>query len=574
MLAAALTLIVIYGSNVPTWDDWDLVPTATGHRPVTAEWLWSQHNEHRVPLPRLLLLSMMRWVAMDFRVGMYFNVLAIGVLALGMIFVARRIRGNSSYLDAFFPIVMMNWGQAINFLWCWQVQYFASALLAGVVLLLITQAARPPKLPTLAAGICIVLLPLCGANGLGLVPALALWLGYVAVLQWRSATSAGRRRATVVAGFATAVVLLVGLYFTGYNRTPYFHLTHSARVTGRNAMQFLTMGFGPGVVGLSFDHRLPMFFWKFVCAAVVGLFLVTGWMLVITWWRQPDQRARSAGLFLFLSAMGSLALGLGLGGRDGFETRYVTLSMPGLCAVYLVWTIYGAPRFQNLVRRLLFATVVVILLPNMSWGLRWAHYLKSHLVAFERDIRAGTPPYQLLQRYANLNQDRELMMDYMPMLRDAHIGAFGSLRDDPRFREVSLPLVPVDAHNMTWEDGIARPTDNQAWLTFELPSDVQVAGIRLAYTYSDRDGFEPCLGLSWKARDEAGFDQDSSFSYCPIGDRANWPHGTWSRLNNEITTLDVWVDHPVQSVRVFTLEKRTVKIHELTLLVLPEADAL
>src|ERR1700720_4335051 len=55
MLAAALILVAMYGRNVPTWDDWDIVPTATGHRPVTAEWLWSQHNEHRVAVPRLLL---------------------------------------------------------------------------------------------------------------------------------------------------------------------------------------------------------------------------------------------------------------------------------------------------------------------------------------------------------------------------------------------------------------------------------------------------------------------------------------------------------------------------------------
>ena len=41
MLTAALTLVSIYGSNVPSWDDWDMVPTVTGHQPVTLEWLWA-----------------------------------------------------------------------------------------------------------------------------------------------------------------------------------------------------------------------------------------------------------------------------------------------------------------------------------------------------------------------------------------------------------------------------------------------------------------------------------------------------------------------------------------------------
>ena len=72
------------------------------------------------------------------------------------------------------------------------------------------------------------------------------------------------------------ILLLVGFYFVGYNRLPYLHLTHSKRAIAIGATQFLTMGFGPGIVGLSFDHRTPIFFWKFVCAAIVGLFVVGG----------------------------------------------------------------------------------------------------------------------------------------------------------------------------------------------------------------------------------------------------------------------------------------------------------
>ena len=30
MSVAALALVAIYGSNVPSWDDWDIVPAATG----------------------------------------------------------------------------------------------------------------------------------------------------------------------------------------------------------------------------------------------------------------------------------------------------------------------------------------------------------------------------------------------------------------------------------------------------------------------------------------------------------------------------------------------------------------
>ena len=35
MLVAALVFVRTYGSNVPSWDEWDMVPTLTGEQPVT-----------------------------------------------------------------------------------------------------------------------------------------------------------------------------------------------------------------------------------------------------------------------------------------------------------------------------------------------------------------------------------------------------------------------------------------------------------------------------------------------------------------------------------------------------------
>jgi hypothetical protein len=571
MLAAALTLVAVYGSNVPSWDDWDIVPAATGHQPVTAEWLWSQHNEHRVPLPRLLLLALMRSIPMDFRTGMYFNVLGTGALALGMVFAARRVRGWSSYLDAFLPLALMNWAQAVNFLWCWQVQFYASMLLSGAALILIARSAHPPKgLVAVLVGACVVLLPLCGANGLGLVPALALWLGYAGFLHWRTASPAGQRNAIVLAGFAATAVLLVGLYFMGYNRVPYHPSTHSRRIILQTTLQFLTMGFGPGVVGLSFEGRLPMPFWKMVCAAVAGLFLLTGVTVITAWRKQSSESARAAGFLLFFAAMASLALGLGMG-RNGFEVRYVTLSVPALCAMYFAWCIYGTPWLQRLIRTLLFATAVVVLVPNTMWGLRYARDLKSHLGAFEADMVAGTPPYQLIQRYGGkyLHPHQLIVTDYMPFLRDSRVGAFRYLRDNPPFREVSIPLKPIESRDVEFSNGVARAIGMGGSLTFALPADVQVAGIRLRYTYSSS---KPYLAIYWKSHNQPRFSDESYSKYSPTGDRANWGRIAWTRLQDDASTVYVWVSQPVQMVRILAMSKATIDIRELTLLVPAETS--
>src|SRR5919206_1760323 len=140
-LAAALGFVARFGSNVPSWDDWDMVPTLTGRQPVTPAWLWSQHNEHRVPLPRLLFLALNRLTVTDFRVTMYFDLLAMAGVASAMILTARRIRGRTILADAFFALLLLNWGQAANLLWGWQLQFYASVIMACIALLAMARGA-------------------------------------------------------------------------------------------------------------------------------------------------------------------------------------------------------------------------------------------------------------------------------------------------------------------------------------------------------------------------------------------------------------------------------------------------
>src|SRR5262249_15865170 len=66
MLLAGLALVRAFGQDVPFYDEWNMVAVLTGERPVDAAWLWSEHNGHRIPLPRLLLLALYRLSGNDF----------------------------------------------------------------------------------------------------------------------------------------------------------------------------------------------------------------------------------------------------------------------------------------------------------------------------------------------------------------------------------------------------------------------------------------------------------------------------------------------------------------------------
>ena len=73
MVLAAMLFIRKFAVNLPYFDEFEMVPAMTGHRSISLQWLWSQHREHRLFLPRLILLGLYRISNNDFRTGMYLN---------------------------------------------------------------------------------------------------------------------------------------------------------------------------------------------------------------------------------------------------------------------------------------------------------------------------------------------------------------------------------------------------------------------------------------------------------------------------------------------------------------------
>ena len=95
----ALTLVAVlyirqHSRNIPYIDDFSLVPIMAGHEPVTAQWLWSQHNEHRPVVSRLILVGLQRFIVSDFRVAQYTNAGLLSGMAASMIVFVRHLRGH------------------------------------------------------------------------------------------------------------------------------------------------------------------------------------------------------------------------------------------------------------------------------------------------------------------------------------------------------------------------------------------------------------------------------------------------------------------------------------------------
>jgi hypothetical protein len=559
MFATALLFIAKYASNVPSWDDWDMVPTLTHNQPVTGSWLWSQHNEHRVPIPRLIFLGLNRLFTVDMRVTMCFDVGLMALLAAGMIATATRLRGRPSAADAFFPLALLHWGQAANLLWGWQLQFFASVALACVALIAIARAgtATPPGKAAALAGWCALLLPLCGANGLGMVPALAAWPLALALLPERWTGSAETRRSPLLAGLGLGALALTLLYFVGWERVPYHPKSQSIYQTLKTAIQFGTIGLGPATRNA----------WPLTGLMTLGAFGLTLLLLVRVWRDRPEERARAIGLMCFILALGALALGLGLG-RNGFETRYVTLALPAWCAAYLVWVIYGGPA-RGWVPAALAVASLAALPGNIGFGLEYARELRGQLGGFERDMAAGVPLHELLHRYGPwLHPHQDMPQRYLPMLKRAGVGQYGALQLDPPFRAMPLELNPVETTQLSWHDSTAQVRGPRPALLFRLPADRFVDGIRLRYRYTSEDGTLPYIGIRWKPTSQAEFVPERFYKYSPTGDRANWERGTWDTIHDSSTALTVWISDTVREIGITPDFRPAVfKIDELSLLI-------
>jgi hypothetical protein len=439
MTAIALGCIVRYGRNIPLAEDWLLVPPMTGHEPNLASWLWAQNNEHRLPLPRLILLGVLG-LTRDFRAGMVLNVLSLAGLSAAMIFTARYLRGDATRAsDAFFPLALLHLGDWENLVWGWQFQFVSSAVLICAVMLCIARQRGAPTLrQAIVAAVSLVLLPLTGASGLVFAIALAPWAAWVGLTQLRAARAAHESsvRGPMLIGSAFAAPLLVAVYFIGYV-TPWWNPPNPGRLqTLKTTLRFLALAWGAAARSA----------WTLAIVAIVIVLAATSWMLIRAFVRAAGaERQRAFGLLSFAGGCAVLALAIGWGRAatdmvSGMPMRYVLFAVPTLCAAYFIWELY-APSATG---RWLQSALCVAMLALLPWNTRegfglpgrydigWRGWYVTGMNAVERDIDSGVPRLEMASRHREflMHWDEAKLAAGMRMLHDAHIGPFSRLRDD------------------------------------------------------------------------------------------------------------------------------------------------
>jgi len=491
MFLAAMAFVAVYGRNAPFWDDWEiLVPALAGKQPITAAWLWGTYHEHRLPLPKLILLGLAKLTDCDFRAGMFFNACALGLLAGVMILAAKKLRGWTSYTDAVFPLILLHWGHWANLSWFFTVHFVSTTFLAGAVLSIIAGTRGPvtPRVAVLAA-VCLVLLPLTGTTGLIFAPFLALWLVDSSIRRWRSREPQGRRDGVFIFGLAVVVMLLVGLYFVGL-RLDSFAKHASLVVSLRSATKFLSTSVGP----------IAISFWPYSGLLVLALISLAAVNLTMAWGERPFERSRELGLFLFMGAVVTLGCGIGwgraaLGEERAFSPTYVTLAALTLCVVYFACGI-GNKTNNRLAQVGLFVLMCILLPFNSRDGWKNGRRRSQQMGAYVQDLLAQTPPYLLAEHHVSFlipYFTKAQFVEWLHMLRDAGIGLYRYLPDDPTAQEIPFPITPQAPGEMR---------SDPRRLTFTVEEEPRfVYALRIKYSCQTDSRKIPWLQVFWKRDD-------------------------------------------------------------------------
>ncbi|MFM8415215.1 MAG: hypothetical protein ACKOCX_10875 [Planctomycetota bacterium] len=388
----ALTATSIYGRWLPWSDDFDIVPYVTGDRPVTATWLWKQHNEHRIPLVKLVFVVLGRLSGADHRWTLAANAVFLSLTAAALVVAARRVRGKTVWTDALFPAVLLHLGQGA-LVWSFQTPFVLTTVLGG--LFVATAVAAPPGVWRVAVmGACAGLLPLTGTGGLVVAAAAAALLGAEA-LGWNAPPAGRSPLVRSLAAAASGLTVIVAFAYV---------VTLRLMPAENYAGPWRTL-----IAGLDAFSSYPgSLVTRSRTAWLVATVLVGGGTALAAAAaaraRDATLRHRLAILLLHLAALGlmALAIGYGRGTRDFSHLygHYATLTLGVPLSLGLIWATLPQTRAARAMQAVLCIVAVTVAVVHARQAVRNWRSGDESVAVIATDMRGSLPPDEVAARHA------------------------------------------------------------------------------------------------------------------------------------------------------------------------------
>jgi hypothetical protein len=466
LTAGLLAFVARCGVNFPFMDEWPMVSALTNAEPVRP-WLFGWHNEHLLPLPRLVFWAAFQ-LGHDYRLAMVLSVALWSALARLLMASARAARGGPAQSDALFPLLLLHPGQWENVLMSYQVGFALSAFLAGLSFTLIGSG-RPTAWRVAAVAICVALLPGCGGHGLLFASAGVGWLLVLLARRASEGSSRNDSAATLALVGLLAFAAAASLYAWYPGKPPppadVPPLTGGRFVVG--LLGFAAAGYGPAGVA-----AIPV---SFVAVSLVGIgFVVTTWRT-----RRELLGPRGpawAGSVAAVLAVTLLAAAIAYGrGRYNLASatfpRYVGLSALLPASVALLCLRFTPGEFGARLPEAI-AVLSLIALPFNAWsgwgsGERLAEVQRSA----RAELAAGVPVEFVVRKYDFLiYNDPAAVTRFIAGYAASGVGAFDRVTHEQPFAAVPLPPPTAGDNVRPLENGGWASTGREGSLTFDLPA--------------------------------------------------------------------------------------------------------
>jgi hypothetical protein len=423
--------VVKYSVEVPFWDQWDLVPYLEKlyQGTLTFADLYSQHNEHRILFPRIIMLALARLTSWNTSYEIGVNL----VLGTAIFFVlVRQLRATaastggsgSQWLIPVLALIVFSLAQWENWLWGWQLQIFLNVLAVAAAVLLL---ANPPFTRIRFAGAAAmgVVATYSFANGVavwfsGLIALCCLLYGYP------------ERRAYFAR--ATLIWIIIGTaaiwsYLYGYVKPPYHP---SVWVAVEQPFAFLryeaTYLFAPVAPNpLTFVLTLPAlagacyFSWLLVRAKLIRIGVLAPYLALASY------VVASA----IITGIGRVGIGAGQAG----QSRYLTInSLLWVSVAILLWvfisrwkSLPAAPGRKSLRVLGWYSIVVIVYLASLRsiFGLDFAAVKEGYLIPARNELLTGKDVHDWDDElWHHVYNRREVLGERVKVLQRYHLSVF------------------------------------------------------------------------------------------------------------------------------------------------------
>lgn len=534
MAVALFVYVWKFGRNIPFWDDWELVPVLTGHEPFSLTWLWTPHNEHTIPIVRLVMFVVWRLTG-DLRVVMFLTSALLCAGVGGLAITVRRLRGHTSFSDAVFPLALLGWGLFENHIFAMQFFFVCAALLTVAAVSIGLGDTRNQGLRASSMAACLVALPLFGAIGLALFPCLLAWFAYSGVRAVRS--EGGRNRRVGVILLAGCGVAIAAAAISVYLLPPVTTITPRASL-------FTMLQTGSEMLSTSIGQAGQKLY-PLSAGGTIGAVLIAVAFACRTAWKEPERRSASllllAGIGSLLMLVAAIAFGrAGMSTGQGFSNRYALFSATLLCICYLCFSIYATGGLGRFLRTGVLLALTAGFATNAWAGIVYGIDRADRADSLTEAIDAGAPPDVAAARHAErLYPIPAVLAERLEMLRIAKAGPYArpqAFPGDSPCREVAVPVSRLGEHEMFFDDGVFQGVGSDPFVVYALAKPSYVCGVRLTFTLTNPSMVAPVMQVFWADSAHSEIQEGRRSSAVPIDrstavqERIVWIYGNVDRL--------------------------------------------